>query len=91
MKVESDTLLEMMSVICTSTAENPAQSKAKAISAWPLTPCSRRIATRGLEMESRFESDVAKERTLADGLKVKLKESPGSEESSIEANSTSAH
>ena len=33
--------------MCTSTASKPARSKAAAISIWPLTPCSRRMATRG--------------------------------------------
>ena len=33
--------------MCTSTASKPARSNAAAISTWPLTPCSRRIATRG--------------------------------------------
>ena len=33
--------------MCTSTASKPARSNATAISTWPLTPCSRRIATRG--------------------------------------------
>ena len=33
--------------MCTSTASKPARSKAAAISICPLTPCSRRIATRG--------------------------------------------
>ena len=36
-----------MSLMCTSTAAKPARSKAAAISTWPLTPCSRRIAIRG--------------------------------------------
>ena len=36
-----------MSLMCTSTASKPARSKAAAISTWPLTPCSRSIATRG--------------------------------------------
>ena len=31
----------------TSMAAKPARSKAAAISTWPLTPCSRRMATRG--------------------------------------------
>ena len=35
------------SVMCTSMASNPARVNAAAISTWPLTPCSRRIATRG--------------------------------------------
>ena len=34
--------------MCTSTASKPARSNAAAISTWPLTPCSRRMATRGL-------------------------------------------
>ena len=38
---------ERMSVMCTSTASKPARWNAAAISTWPLTPCSRRIATRG--------------------------------------------
>ena len=33
--------------MCTSNASKPARSNAAAISIWPLTPCSRRIATRG--------------------------------------------
>ena len=33
--------------MCTSTGAKPARSKAAAISTWLLTPCSRRIATRG--------------------------------------------
>ncbi len=33
--------------MCTSNASKPARSNAAAISTWPLTPCSRRIATRG--------------------------------------------
>ena len=33
--------------MCTSTGANPARSNAAAISTWLLTPCSRRIATRG--------------------------------------------
>jgi hypothetical protein len=33
--------------MCTSMAAKPARSKAAAISTWPLTPCSRRIAMRG--------------------------------------------
>ena len=33
--------------MCTSTASKPARSNATAISIWPLTPCSRRIATFG--------------------------------------------
>ena len=36
-----------MSLMCTSYASNPARSNAAAISTWPLTPCSRRIATFG--------------------------------------------
>ena len=35
------------SLMCTSYASKPARSNAAAISTWPLTPCSRRIATRG--------------------------------------------
>ena len=35
------------SVMCTSTAANPARWNAYAISVWLLTPCSRRIAMRG--------------------------------------------
>ena len=34
----------MMSLMCTSTAAKPARSNAAAISTWPFTPCSRRIA-----------------------------------------------
>ena len=37
-----------MSDMCTSTAAKPARMKAAAISTWLFTPCSRRIATRGL-------------------------------------------
>ena len=37
----------MRSVMWTSTASKPARVNAAAISIWPLTPCSRRIATRG--------------------------------------------
>ena len=33
--------------MCTSTASKPARSNAAAISTWPLTPCSRRIAIAG--------------------------------------------
>ena len=33
--------------MCTSYASKPARSNAAAISTWPLTPCSRRIATVG--------------------------------------------
>jgi hypothetical protein len=36
-----------MSVMCTSTARNPARVKAAAISTSPFTPCSRRMATAG--------------------------------------------
>jgi hypothetical protein len=35
------------SLMWTSTASKPAAMKARAISRWPLTPCSRRMATRG--------------------------------------------
>ena len=41
------------SVMCTSTASNPARSKAAAISTCPLTPCSRRMATRGRAPRAR--------------------------------------
>ena len=37
----------MRSLMCTSKASKPARSNAAAISTWPLTPCSRRIAIRG--------------------------------------------
>src|SRR3989338_11127206 len=39
----------MMSLMCTSTALNPARSNAAAISTWPFTPCSRRMAMLGRE------------------------------------------
>ena len=36
-------------------AAKPAERKAKAISECPFTPCSRRMATRGLEVRERVE------------------------------------
>ncbi len=43
------------SLMCTSTASKPARSKAAAISIWPFTPCSRRMATRGRAPRARTE------------------------------------
>ena len=43
--------------MCTSTDSKPARSNAAAISTWPFTPCSRRMATRGrasVETENGF-------------------------------------
>ncbi len=44
---QSDAGRSRRSLMCTSTHSKPARSKAAAISTWPLTPCSRRIAMRG--------------------------------------------
>ena len=44
----SDARPSIMSLMVTSTAAKPARSKAAAISIWPFTPCSRRMAMRGL-------------------------------------------
>src|SRR5260370_1361032 len=46
----------------TSTASKPARSKAAAISTCPLTPCSRRIATRGHAFATRRASVAAASR-----------------------------
>ena len=47
MKPASETRPAITSLMWTSFASKPARSKAAAISTWPLTPCSRRIASRG--------------------------------------------
>ena len=46
-KSSSATRPAIRSLMCTSNASKPARSNAAAISIWPLTPCSRRIATFG--------------------------------------------
>ena len=42
--------------MCTSTLANPARSKAAAISTWPLTPCSRKIATCGRSLTAPWRA-----------------------------------
>jgi hypothetical protein len=61
----------------TSIGEKPATEKAKAISAWPLTPCSRKMATRGFAMTCDETHDVGG-RILSFGLNVRLYLRPGS-------------
>jgi hypothetical protein len=73
LKSASATRPARMSLICTSTAAKPARSKAAAISTWPLTPCSRRMATLGrapLEMNGAAMSSA--------GSKVSATERPAS-------------
>ena len=68
----------MMSLMCTSTASKPARSNAAAISTWPLTPCSRRIATRG-----RAPVAMNGAATSSSGSNVSRGASPGSARSSM--------
>ncbi|GFZ48618.1 LOW QUALITY PROTEIN: hypothetical protein JCM24511_06366 [Saitozyma sp. JCM 24511] len=55
-KSESETRPAMMSDMWTSIASNPASWNAHAISMCPFTPCSRRIATRGVGVEAFLTS-----------------------------------
>ena len=61
------------SVMCTSSAAKPARSNAAAISIWLLTPCSRRIATRGRAPRAMYGAA-----TSSRGSKRSATESPGS-------------
>ena len=63
--------------MCTSTASKPARSNAAAISTWPFTPCSRRIATRG-----RAPVAMNGAATSSAGSKVSVGDEPGSSASS---------
>ena len=74
------------SVMCTSTASKPARSNAAAISICPLTPCSRRIATRG-RAPPRARSGAA---TSSSTSNVVTTDSPGSSLSTRAACSSSA-
>ena len=67
----------------TSTASKPASAKAAAISTWPLTPCSRRIATAGLAASFRMLGS-------ASGSYVNANVMPGSASSAALARSCSA-
>ncbi|MNO82926.1 hypothetical protein D3C76_742120 [compost metagenome] len=71
--------------MCTSMAAKPARSKAAAISTWPLTPCSRRIATCG---RTPFLMYGAATSSLTS--KPSLTDRPGLSSSSSAANSWSA-
>ena len=72
--------------MCTSTASKPARSKAAAISICPLTPCSRRMATRG-RAPPRARSGAATSSSMSN---VGATDSPGSSLSTRAACSSSA-
>ncbi|MNE31379.1 hypothetical protein D3C76_988370 [compost metagenome] len=71
--------------MCTSMAAKPARSKAAAISTWPLTPCSRRMATCG---RTPFLMYGAAMSSLTS--KPSLTDRPGLSSSSSRSNSWSA-
>ena len=77
---------DRISLMCTSTAAKPARSNAAAISICPLTPCSRRIATRGRTAVAITGRGTG----LSDGSNVSAGETPGSSLSAIRSNSDSA-
>ena len=68
--------------MCTSTASKPARSNAAAISTWPFTPCSRRMATRG-----RAPVDERQRRSSASNVKL-TRTSPGSSASRMRSYSS---
>ena len=72
--------------MCTSTASKPARSNAAAISTWPFTPCSRRIATRG--RAPRATKGAA---TSSCGSKRERDARPGSPASRMRSYSSCAH
>ena len=80
---QADVRPAMMSLMWTSTASKPARSNAAAISIWPLTPCSRRIATRGARRRDGRRGDVARQ-----NRKSVAGASRGSAASSMRSNSS---
>ncbi len=76
----------IISLMCTSTAVKPARSNAAAISIWPLTPCSRRMAMRG-----RAPLAIRGAPMFCAGSNVRRSEMPGSAASSMRSYSCSAH
>ena len=82
-KSSSDACPACRSVMCTSTASNPASANAAAISTCPFTPCSRRIATLGLARRPRFPPFARRGCAgAASGSNVSLYVMPGSVSSS---------
>eukprot|EP00659_Diplonema_papillatum_P002215 gene2216-biopygen2188 len=71
-----------MSDMCTSATTKPAVWNALAISKWPLTPCSLRIATRGAPADTGIGFGIENGRSQW---------SPGSSSSKMAAYSCSAH
>ena len=72
-KVAMETRPERRSVVWTSTVAKPVVRNAKAVSARLMTPCSRRMATRGLEVkDKRVVREAENERMFYEGLRVRL-------------------